>query len=110
MTGDLPAYAEFTGTGEFPTAGVDEPSTQRHEIRSHRNGGDKPVQSGHKEGHADTRELERLLGFFDEIRRARAWDEEEAESGTSPGWAVEDSGGHQPVGAGHSRSRSRRAH
>jgi hypothetical protein len=46
-------------------------------IRSHRPG------LGRAERHiqdekADTNELHRLLGFFDEIRRARAWDEEPA--------------------------------
>jgi hypothetical protein len=35
------------------------------------------------EDRATTSELNRLLGFFDEIRKARAWDEEPA--GSRPG-------------------------
>ena len=46
----------------------------RREVRSHRNG-DKPSRD-RADDHTSTAELKRLLGFFDEIRRARAWDEE----------------------------------
>jgi hypothetical protein len=46
-------------------------------VRSHRPGlgrAERHIQ----EGKADSGELHRLLGFFDEIRKARAWDEEPA--------------------------------
>ncbi|NJC86124.1 hypothetical protein [Planosporangium mesophilum] len=56
---------------------------QRTEIRSHRTSGTKSAKAAREEGKADTSELNRLLGFFDEIRKARAWDEQPA--GTRPG-------------------------
>jgi hypothetical protein len=43
------------------------------EIRSHRTGS-KPAKRA--DDRTSTQELDRLLGFFDEIRRAKAWDEE----------------------------------
>jgi hypothetical protein len=42
-------------------------------IRSHRNDG-KPTKR--EDDRTSTQELDRLLGFFDEIRRAKAWDED----------------------------------
>jgi hypothetical protein len=56
---------------------------QRTEIRSHRTSGAKSAKAAREDGKADTSELNRLLGFFDEIRKARAWDEEPA--GARPG-------------------------
>jgi hypothetical protein len=50
----------------------------RTEIRSHRTAGGKATKP--IEDRATTSELNRLLGFFDEIRKARAWDEEPASS------------------------------
>jgi hypothetical protein len=50
----------------------------RTEIRSHRTAGGKATKP--VEDRATTSELNRLLGFFDEIRKARAWDEEPASS------------------------------
>jgi hypothetical protein len=50
----------------------------RTEIRSHRTAGGKATKP--VEDRATTSELNRLLGFFDEIRKARAWDEEPAGS------------------------------
>ncbi|GEM_PF-6013912 len=51
---------------------------QGKEIKSHRNGAKRGRGKGDDEvpTASDTAELKRLLGFFDEIRRARAWDEE----------------------------------
>jgi hypothetical protein len=104
-TGELRMRQEMTDEAAA------EPLTQRHGIRSHRNG-DKPTKIQREDDHADTRELERLLGFFDEIRRARAWDEEpNGEGGGDPAprdWAEEDSGGHHTMGGGR-RSANRRA-
>lgn len=48
-------------------------SSPRREVRSHRTG-EKPILK--EETRQDTKELKRLLGFFDEIRRAKAWDED----------------------------------
>jgi hypothetical protein len=53
---------------------------QRAEIRSHRTAGGKGGKAGRDDDKATTSELNRLLGFFDEIRKARAWDEEPAGS------------------------------
>ncbi|HEV7898408.1 MAG TPA: hypothetical protein VGP31_11250 [Planosporangium sp.] len=53
---------------------------QRTEIRSHRTSGGKGGKAGREDDKATTSELNRLLGFFDEIRKARAWDEEPAGS------------------------------
>ncbi|SRR6266536_971336 len=72
--------AQLPETGPPRMLGHEEPEPQgppvlpRQEIRSHRNGssGGKPS----KDDRATTSELHRLLGFFDEIRKARAWDEE----------------------------------
>jgi hypothetical protein len=61
---------------EPPPAPEDPTSTGSHrgdgEIRSHRNG-KKPAKRD--DDRTSTQELDRLLGFFDEIRRAKAWDE-----------------------------------
>jgi hypothetical protein len=46
------------------------------EIRSHRTGSKPAKRSDDK---TSTQELDRLLGFFDEIRKAKAWDEESAQ-------------------------------
>jgi hypothetical protein len=56
---------------------------QRAEIRSHRTAGGKGARTGRDDDKTTTSELHRLLGFFDEIRKARAWDEEPA--GSRPG-------------------------
>ncbi|MGC9667713.1 hypothetical protein ACNTMW_14305 [Planosporangium sp. 12N6] len=56
---------------------------QRSEIRSHRTAGGKSGKAIREDDKATTSELNRLLGFFDEIRKARAWDEEPA--GSRPG-------------------------
>ncbi|GIG71695.1 hypothetical protein Pfl04_00990 [Planosporangium flavigriseum] len=56
---------------------------QRTEIRSHRTAsgkGGRAVRDEEKATASDASELNRLLGFFDEIRKARAWDEEPAGS------------------------------
>jgi hypothetical protein len=45
----------------------------RREVRSHRNAATRPQREDDRQ---TTQELKRLLGFFDEIRRARAWDED----------------------------------
>jgi hypothetical protein len=52
----------------------------RSEIRSHRTAAGKGGRGGRDDDKATTSELNRLLGFFDEIRKARAWDEEPAGS------------------------------
>jgi hypothetical protein len=52
----------------------------RAEIRSHRTAAGKPTRTGRQDDRATTSDLNRLLGFFDEIRQARAWDEEPAGS------------------------------
>ncbi|NJC74001.1 hypothetical protein HC031_30445 [Planosporangium thailandense] len=60
---------------------------QRTEIRSHRTAAGKGGRGGGRDDEkataSDASELTRLLGFFDEIRKARAWDEEPA--GSRPG-------------------------
>lgn len=43
------------------------------EVRSHRTGGKAPKRDDDK---TNTQELDRLLGFFDAIRQAKAWDED----------------------------------
>jgi hypothetical protein len=48
-------------------------SIRAKEIRSHRTG-NKPAKR--EDDRTNTQELDRLLGFFDEIRRAKAWDEQ----------------------------------
>jgi hypothetical protein len=54
---------------------------QRTEIRSHRTAAGKGGGwAGRDDDKATESELNRLLGFFDEIRKARAWDEEPAGS------------------------------
>src|SRR5205814_636042 len=58
---------------EFAPEPAPEP-VPRREVRSHRNGGDKAGRD-REDDHSTTQELRRLLGFFDEIRRARAWHE-----------------------------------
>jgi hypothetical protein len=55
----------------------------RSEIRSHRTAAGKAGRAGRDDDKTTTSELNRLLGFFDEIRKARAWDEEPA--GSRPG-------------------------
>jgi hypothetical protein len=47
-------------------------SIRAKEIRSHRTG-NKPAKR--EDDRTNTQELDRLLGFFDEIRKAKAWDE-----------------------------------
>jgi hypothetical protein len=60
----------------------DDPTSSQHKVRSHRNAG-KPTREHDEENPADAEELDRLLGFFDEIRRAKAWDE-------GPNWTGEN--------------------
>jgi hypothetical protein len=55
----------------------------RAEIRSHRTAAGRPARTVREDDRATTSDLNRLLGFFDEIRKARAWDEEPA--GSRPG-------------------------
>jgi len=43
------------------------------EVRSHRTGGKAPKRDDDK---TNTQELDRLLGFFDAIRQAKAWDDD----------------------------------
>jgi hypothetical protein len=59
-----------------------EEATGSHRVRSHRNAG-KPARGYGEDDPADAEELDRLLGFFDQIRRAKAWDE-------TPDWTAED--------------------
>jgi hypothetical protein len=56
-----------TPVGEETTGSI-----RAKEIRSHRTG-NKPAKR--EDDRTNTQELDRLLGFFDEIRRAKAWDE-----------------------------------
>jgi hypothetical protein len=58
---DVPVGEETTG------------SIRAKEIRTHRTG-NKPAKR--EDDRTNTQELDRLLGFFDEIRRAKAWDEQ----------------------------------
>jgi hypothetical protein len=62
-----PAPARSTPVGEETTGSI-----RAKEIRSHRTG-NKPAKR--EDDRTNTQELDRLLGFFDEIRRAKAWDE-----------------------------------
>jgi hypothetical protein len=64
--------------GQATAPSEENPLLARGEIRSHRTAGGKPSRSGREDDKATTSELNRLLGFFDEIRKARAWDEEPA--------------------------------
>jgi hypothetical protein len=69
-------YVPETPTDSQPAVTFDVP---HREIRSHRTAGKAGKRDDDK---TSTQELNRLLGFFDEIRRAKAWDEES-------GWAGE---------------------
>jgi hypothetical protein len=60
-----------TPVGEETTGSI-----RAKEIRSHRTG-NKPAKR--EDDRTNTQELDRLLGFFDEIRRAKAWDEQPQE-------------------------------
>jgi hypothetical protein len=66
-----------------PPAQPDDESTTSirtgKEIRSH---GRKPAKRS--DDRTNTQELDRLLGFFDEIRRAKAWDEDPAPEQPEP--------------------------
>jgi hypothetical protein len=66
-------------------------TTTTHKVRSHRNGGKSTRERDYEEADpADAEELDRLLGFFDEIRKARAWDE-------TPDWTAEDAKSDRPL-------------
>jgi hypothetical protein len=65
-----------------PVAEPDE-ATGSHKVRSHRNAG-KPARAYDDDDPADAEELDRLLGFFDAIRRAKAWDEGPEAESTGP--------------------------
>ena len=82
---------------EFAPEPAPEP-VPRREVRSHRNGGDKAGRD-REDDHSTTQELRRLLGFFDEIRRARAWDEEDGEQE----WPVDNPSGAHPAPAAAGR-------
>ena len=71
----------------------------RREVRSHRGGGDKSGRD-REDDHSTTQELRRLLGFFDEIRRARAWDEEDDAEAE---WPVDNPAGARPAPAAAGR-------
>ncbi|GGM65347.1 hypothetical protein ACFFX1_02800 [Dactylosporangium sucinum] len=71
-TGRMPAQrAPMHDDGEDERDENSSPNTGR-EIRSHSKKG-KTTRADDK---TSTQELDRLLGFFDEIRRAKAWDED----------------------------------
>jgi hypothetical protein len=76
-----PAYQQPAPAQPGPSP-EDSQALPRGEIRSHRTAA-KPSRGAREDDKATTSELNRLLGFFDEIRKARAWDEEPA--GTAPG-------------------------
>jgi hypothetical protein len=91
------AFAPVTPGGPMPTPHADttpppapsEPAGR--EVRSHRTAEDKPAKKLPEPDRQDTKELQRLLGFFDEIRRAKAWDED-------PEWQAEEPDSHhQPA-------------
>jgi hypothetical protein len=73
-----PAANRQAPVSPAPVSGGAHPAEQppRREVRSHRNGASKPVRVQREDDRVTTKELNRLLGFFDEIRRARAWDED----------------------------------
>ncbi len=67
-----------------PAAEPHEEPTGSHKVRSHRNAGKPaPSRAYGDDDPADAEELDRLLGFFDQIRRAKAWDE-------TPEWPAEN--------------------
>ncbi|GAA3456771.1 hypothetical protein GCM10018962_86050 [Dactylosporangium matsuzakiense] len=69
-TGRMPApRAPMSDESEFDDTGS---TATGREIRSHNKKG-KTVRADDK---TSTQELDRLLGFFDEIRKAKAWDED----------------------------------
>src|SRR5262249_52043514 len=63
-----PESGHTTPVGEETTGSI-----RAKEIRSHRTG-NKPAKR--EDDRTNPQELDRLLGFFDEIRRAKAWDEQ----------------------------------
>jgi hypothetical protein len=65
----VPAAQQEPERDETPTGSL----RVDKEIRSHRTGS-KPAKRA--DDRTSTQELDRLLGFFDEIRRAKAWDED----------------------------------
>jgi hypothetical protein len=84
--------APAAGTSQAPVRSQPAPSASpsledsqplpRTEIRSHRTSGGKANKAVREDDRHTTSELNRLLGFFDEIRKARAWDEEPAAGAT----------------------------
>jgi hypothetical protein len=89
----VPAASVSAPTGHQAGPDSDESATGQHKVRSHRNAG-KPTRDHDEENPADAEELDRLLGFFDEIRRAKAWDE-------SPNWTAENAKPVRPPAADH---------
>ena len=69
---DTPAERDLVEESDEP-----EDLAQSKEIKSHRTGAKRGRAQREEEATtaSDTAELKRLLGFFDEIRRAKAWDE-----------------------------------
>ncbi|HTJ36143.1 MAG TPA: hypothetical protein VL738_23255 [Dactylosporangium sp.] len=71
-TGRMPAQRAPMPDEQAEPADETSSITTGREIRSHNKKG-KAVRADDK---TSTQELDRLLGFFDEIRRAKAWDED----------------------------------
>ena len=81
-------FAPVTPGGPMPSPAAPAPAPSGREVRSHRTAEDKPAKKMPEADRHDTKELQRLLGFFDEIRRAKAWDED-------PEWQAEEPDSHQ---------------
>jgi hypothetical protein len=69
------------------------------EIRSH----GKKAKATRTDDKTSTQELDRLLGFFDEIRRAKAWDEDSPESASDEKAARRAAAGQPPAGPRRAR-------
>ena len=68
-----PTVSEGLHEERAPSPDETTTSLTGREIRSHSK---KGKQSKRDDDRTSTQELDRLLGFFDEIRRAKAWDED----------------------------------
>jgi hypothetical protein len=96
-TGRMPAQRAPMPDEQAEPADETSSITTGREIRSHNKKG-KTVRADDK---TSTQELDRLLGFFDEIRRAKAWDED---AGTPDEQAAKRAAAGQPP-AGPRRAR-----
>ncbi|GAB3874775.1 hypothetical protein [Dactylosporangium cerinum] len=93
----MPAHDE----SEDQTGGIEDTSSIRtgREIRSH----GKKAKATRADDKTSTQELDRLLGFFDEIRRAKAWDEDSPGSATDEATARRAAAGQPPAGPRRAR-------